>query len=1157
MLVRGLRSVRFNSPFYRQPGAHLSDPFTTSRLGSPLRLASVPASLPRPVTLRPKRFSHLPCRSVSQSTTSMGRGVGSKTEHAPPKTSTIPVLSPPPRFRRLSFTDGRVCTEDGTPILEGVSTQAWTTSGPDSDYLVLGVETSDGPACLADFPLGVLRCKRWLACARNKLWWMTPEWGVRGRDLPPETQFLLMELDTGEYVIMLPLIDADTFRGTLRPPRNSGPNGLNPNGSDLMYLRMESGDDAVLGTRWPHALLLASGDDPFALVDAAVPEAAKYSGTAKPLREKRLPPSIDKFAWCSWDAFYSSVSAQGLIDGVQSLKAGGAPPKLVIIDDGWQSTDLESKFKGWQDPGAAIIASAKEKMRSLNGSIDDVLETEQIAKEIARELYIEGESEMISAVLRDVPAGSSTGKLLQEIKAADDESLESIDYYTMAKQHDAFGSAPGEEDINSHHRHNSRRHRNVITRASLAVGQYVAGLVVGALQALIILFYQWVVDPAADGTWPVKFFSYLTAGPLRDPMLQFYADQTNFTRRLVDVRANAKFHGPEATPEAVHSGKPEDLASVVAHLRTKLDVDYIYCWHGLSAYWSGVCPESPAMRKYRPRLVYARPPRSLREIEPSMLWNPSVLGGLGAVYDPAPLFRDMHTYLAAAGVTGVKVDCQAGVGMVGSVTGGGSAVAARYHAALEASVAEHFPDNDAINCMCHSTENIYRWKDTAVARASDDFFPTDTASHMPHVAACAFNGLFISALALPDFDMFQSRHVVASLHAAARAVSGGPVYVSDAPGHHNFEILHQLVLPDGGVLRALLPGRPTRDCLFLDVLRDGKSLLKIWNMNAHTGVVGIFNLQGSSWDRNRRRFAFHSTSPPRLTTTVRVIDVEPIAAQLSREKSQRAEQGVRGVEAGHWAAAHVHPLATDSNSNSSNGNAHSQGIGGYESDISSAADRAVTNSGFSSENAYPSNGIGKGTAANGHGDIHHHHRMAVRPDASGDFAAYVNTSGKLFRLPAGGGIDLTLDGSHASVVTFARVSREMGVEFAALGLKNMLNGGGAVRYVEVEADRSRAGLTSALSDSGTDTESYADLVTGELMTDFEDGGSTPPVLPRFHVGLRGRGTLLALCSREPVLCTVDGYEVGFTYDGAESRLEVDVPQVGRHMEQNLVVQFRK
>ena len=63
----------------------------------------------------------------------------------------------------------------------------------------------------------------------------------------------------------------------------------------------------------------------------------------------------------------------------------------------------------------------------------------------------------------------------------------------------------------------------------------------------------------------------------------------------------------------------------------------------------------------------------------------------------------------ASGVDGVKVDCQAGVGLIGSVLGGGPAVSAKFHAALEKSVATHFPGNLMINCMCHTTENIYRW----------------------------------------------------------------------------------------------------------------------------------------------------------------------------------------------------------------------------------------------------------------------------------------------------------------------------------------------------------------------------------------------------------------------------------------------------------------
>ena len=53
------------------------------------------------------------------------------------------------------------------------------------------------------------------------------------------------------------------------------------------------------------------------------------------------------------------------------------------------------------------------------------------------------------------------------------------------------------------------------------------------------------------------------------------------------------------------------------------------------------------------------------------------------------------------------------------------------------------------------------------------------------------------------------------------------MYVSDSPGKHDFDILKQLVLPDGSVLRGLLPGRPTLDCLFVDPLRDAHSLLKV------------------------------------------------------------------------------------------------------------------------------------------------------------------------------------------------------------------------------------------------------------------------------------------------------------------------------------------
>jgi raffinose synthase len=92
----------------------------------------------------------------------------------------------------------------------------------------------------------------------------------------------------------------------------------------------------------------------------------------------------------------------------------------------------------------------------------------------------------------------------------------------------------------------------------------------------------------------------------------------------------------------------------------------------------------------------------------------------------------------------------------------------------------------------------------------------------------------------PDWDMFQSDHAMGAFHAAGRAVSGGPVYVSDKISGHNFGLLRKLVLYDGSVLRADQPGRPTRDCLFADVIRE-PVLLKIFNYNSDSAVIGLFN----------------------------------------------------------------------------------------------------------------------------------------------------------------------------------------------------------------------------------------------------------------------------------------------------------------------------
>lgn len=99
---------------------------------------------------------------------------------------------------------------------------------------------------------------------------------------------------------------------------------------------------------------------------------------------------------------------------------------------------------------------------------------------------------------------------------------------------------------------------------------------------------------------------------------------------------------------------------------------------------------------------------------------------------------------------------------------------------------------------------------------------------------------------------------------------------SDRPGTHDFRILKRLVLPDGSVLRAKYPGRPTRDCLFKDPVMDGESLLKIWNLNKLSGVVGVFNCQGAgNWPmKDAEAVPVLASTPTFLSGHVSPLDVE-------------------------------------------------------------------------------------------------------------------------------------------------------------------------------------------------------------------------------------------------------------------------------------------
>ncbi|KAL2483121.1 putative galactinol--sucrose galactosyltransferase 2 [Forsythia ovata] len=601
----------------------------------------------------------------------------------------------------ISINDGKLVVH-GKTILTGMPDNIVLTpsSGPG---LVTGAfigATASQSKSLHVFPVGVLEDVRFMCLFRFKLWWMTQRMGTCGKDIPLETQFMLVESkETTEsecedaptiYTVFLPLLEGQ-FRAVLQG-----------NEKNELEICLESGDNAVATNQGLYLVYMHAGTNPFEVINQAVKAVEQHMQTFHHREKKKLPSLLDWFGWCTWDAFYTDVTAEGVEEGLKSLSEGGTPPRFLIIDDGWQQIGSEVK-----------------------------------------------------------------------------------------------------EDTNC------------------------------------------VVQEGAQ-----------------------------FANRLTGIKENAKFQ---------KNGKNEEneagLKYVVEEAKQRHNVKYVYVWHALAGYWGGVQPAGPGMEHYDTALAYPVQSPGVLGNQPDIVMDSLAVHGLGLVH-PKKVFNfynELHAYLASCGVDGVKVDVQNIIETLGTGHGGRVSLTRSYHQALEASIARNFPDNGCIACMCHNTDGIYSAKQTAVIRASDDYYPRDPASHTIHISSVAYNTLFLGEFMQPDWDMFHSLHPAAEYHAAARAVGGCPIYVSDKPGNHNFELLKKLVLPDGSVLRAHLPGRPTIDCLFVDPARDGASLLKIWNVNKFCGVVGIFNCQGAGWCKVTKKTRIHDASPGTLTGSVQATDVDSIA----------------------------------------------------------------------------------------------------------------------------------------------------------------------------------------------------------------------------------------------------------------------------------------
>ncbi|KAJ5632419.1 hypothetical protein N7490_008758 [Penicillium lividum] len=300
----------------------------------------------------------------------------------------------------------------------------------------------------------------------------------------------------------------------------------------------------------------------------------------------------------------------------------------------------------------------------------------------------------------------------------------------------------------------------------------------------------------------------------------------------------------EANPKAFPRGLKQTVETI---RRSHSNIQHIAVWHALLGYWGGICPDSDLAKKYKTKEVKVKDPAAGGPIAHD------IGDGKILAIDPEEIQRfydDFYSYLTSVGVDSVKTDAQFFLDLLDDPADRKRFMTS-YQDAWSIASLKHFSTR-AISCMSLIPQMIFHSqlpnnKPTIALRNSDDFFPEIPSSHPWHVFCNAHNALFTRYLnALPDWDMFQTSHPYASFHAAARCVSGGPVYITDEPGKHDLELLNQMTAPtvQGGtvILRPSVIGRT------IDIYHDYNEghVLRVGSYTGWaktgSGVLGLFNI---------------------------------------------------------------------------------------------------------------------------------------------------------------------------------------------------------------------------------------------------------------------------------------------------------------------------
>lgn len=235
-------------------------------------------------------------------------------------------------------------------------------------------------------------------------------------------------------------------------------------------------------------------------------------------------------------------------------------------------------------------------------------------------------------------------------------------------------------------------------------------------------------------------------------------------------------------------------------------IKWMGLWYSLSGYWMGISADNDFPKEIQQTLYPC---------------NDCLLPGIST--DNIETFYEYYIHtMKKNGFDFLKIDNQSFT--LPLYMGNSQAVrqAKDCNLALERQI--HNAQMGLMNCMAQNVINTDHTLHSAVTRVSIDYKKYDENMAKSHLFQSYTNTLLLGQTVWPDHDMFHSSDTVCgSLMARSKAISGGPVYLSDSPDEFISENILPLVDEHGKIFRPSAPAIPTPESILTNPLQSGES----------------------------------------------------------------------------------------------------------------------------------------------------------------------------------------------------------------------------------------------------------------------------------------------------------------------------------------------